>query len=100
MTVSLLSLAGIPPLAGFFGKYLVFVGAIGEGYIGLVLIAVAASLVGVYYYFQLIIAMYFRPAADPPVTIPRGQVVLMIVLTALTLVLGLLTEVLLWQCTP
>src|SRR5690606_23128476 len=72
MTVSLLSLAGIPPLAGFFGKYLVFVGAIGEGYIGLVLIAVAASLVGVYYYFQIIIAMYFRPAADPPVTIPRG----------------------------
>jgi NADH-quinone oxidoreductase subunit N len=97
MTVSLLSLAGIPPLAGFFGKYLVFVGAIGEGYIGLVLTAVAASLIGVYYYFQIIIAMYFRPAADPPIAVPQGQVVLMIVLTALTFVLGLVTEAFLWE---
>lgn len=97
MTVSLLSLAGIPPLAGFFGKYLVFVGAIGEGYIGLVLTAVAASLIGVYYYFQIIIAMYFRPAADPPIAVPQGQVVLMIVLTALTFVLGLVMEAFLWE---
>lgn len=97
MTVSLLSLAGIPPLAGFFGKYLVFVGAIGEGYVGLVLTAVAASLVGVYYYFQLIIAMYFRPATDPPVAVPRTQIVLMIVLSALTLLLGLMPEGLIWN---
>lgn len=97
MTVSLLSLAGIPPLAGFFGKYLVFFGAIGEGHIGLVLTAVAASLVGVYYYFQLIIAMYFRPAADPPAAVPRGQVVLMVALTALTLLFGIFVEALLWE---
>jgi NADH-quinone oxidoreductase subunit N len=96
MTVSLLSLAGMPPLAGFFGKYLVFSNAIGEGYIGLVLTAVTASLVGVYYYFQLIIAMYFRPAIDPPVVVPRGQIALMIAVTALTLLLGLMPDLVLW----
>ena len=97
MTVSLLSLAGIPPLAGFFGKYLVFVGAIGEGYIGLVLTAVAASLVGVYYYFQLIIAMYFRPATEAPVAIPRELVVLMIVLTVLMVALGVMPGGVMWS---
>jgi NADH-quinone oxidoreductase subunit N len=56
--VAMLSLAGIPPLAGFFAKYYIFTAALQHGYIWLVLIAVFGSLIGVYYYFRVIIAMF------------------------------------------
>jgi NADH-quinone oxidoreductase subunit N len=59
MTLSLLSMAGIPPLSGFMAKYFIFVNAVSQGYLLLVLFAIAMSLVGVYYYFKIIIAMYF-----------------------------------------
>lgn len=59
MTIALLSMAGIPPLAGFMAKYYIFANAISNGYIWLVVFAIAMSLVGVYYYFKIIIAMYF-----------------------------------------
>ncbi len=58
MTVAMLSLAGIPPLAGFFGKYLVFTLALSKGFVGLTVVAVITSLIGVYYYFKPIVAMY------------------------------------------
>ncbi len=60
MTIAVLSMAGIPPLAGFMAKYYIFANAISQGFLGLVLFAIAMSLVGVYYYFKLIIAMYFN----------------------------------------
>jgi NADH-quinone oxidoreductase subunit N len=58
MTVSVLSMAGIPPLAGFMAKYYIFANAMQEGYWGLILFAIVMSLVGVYYYFRIIIAMF------------------------------------------
>lgn len=58
MTLSVLSLAGIPPLAGFFAKYFIFFLSIQAGHIWLVIAAVIASLVGVYYYLRFIISMY------------------------------------------
>jgi NADH-quinone oxidoreductase subunit N len=61
MTIAMLSLAGIPPLAGFFGKYYIFTSAIQSGYLYLVLIAVLGSLIAVYYYFRVIIVMYREP---------------------------------------
>jgi NADH-quinone oxidoreductase subunit N len=62
MTVALLSLAGIPPLAGFFAKYLVFAAAVENGFIGFVIFAVVTSLIGVYYYFKIIRAMFADPS--------------------------------------
>lgn len=56
--VSMLSLAGIPPLAGFFGKYYVFASALQGGHRILVLFAVLASLISLYYYFKIIIASF------------------------------------------
>lgn len=56
--VSMLSLAGIPPLAGFFGKYYVFASALEGGHRILVLFAVLASLISLYYYFKIIIASF------------------------------------------
>lgn len=68
LVIAMLSLAGIPPLAGFFGKYYLFANAIENGtidhsYIYIVIIAVLGSLVGVYYYFRLIVAM-FQPSEE------------------------------------
>jgi len=58
MTIALLSMSGIPPLAGFFAKYFILINVIGKGYILIAVTAILASLIGVYYYFKIIIAMF------------------------------------------
>ncbi len=60
MTVFLLSLAGIPPLAGFMGKFYVLSAAIRAGYYWLAVIGVLNSVVAVYYYLRVVMYMYFR----------------------------------------
>ena len=62
MTVFLLSLAGIPLLAGFVGKILVFQAAISAGYIGLAVLGIITSIVAVVYYVRPVMMMYFRDA--------------------------------------
>jgi NADH-quinone oxidoreductase subunit N len=64
MTVSLLSIAGIPPMAGFLGKYFLFSEAVENGYVITTVIAILASVVAIYYYFRIILAMYAKPADD------------------------------------
>src|ERR1700735_4531415 len=64
----LFSLAGIPPLAGFFAKWYVFVAAIKAGLFTLAVVGVLASVVGAFYYLTIIKVMYFDeplPALDP-----------------------------------
>src|SRR5690606_41818191 len=53
------SLAGIPPLAGFFAKYFVFLAAIEAGLYALAVIGVVTSVVGAYYYLAIVKIMYF-----------------------------------------
>jgi NADH-quinone oxidoreductase subunit N len=60
MSVFLLSLAGIPPMVGFFGKLFIFREAVGQGLIGLVLVGVINSVISVYYYLRPLVAMYNR----------------------------------------
>jgi NADH-quinone oxidoreductase subunit N len=60
MAIFLLSLAGVPPLAGFVGKFYIFSEALQQGYSGLVIIAVLNSVVGTYYYFYVLVAMYMQ----------------------------------------
>jgi NADH-quinone oxidoreductase subunit N len=55
----LFSLAGVPPLAGFFGKFYVFVAAIKSGLFTLAVIGVLTSVVGAFYYLTIIKVMYF-----------------------------------------
>jgi len=90
LAVAMLSLTGIPPLAGFIGKYFLFAAAIEQGWLWLVIVAIAGSAVSVGYYFKPIIAMYFRE--DSGITLQAGRPfkVSIIVLTLLTLLLGLL----------
>jgi NADH-quinone oxidoreductase subunit N len=61
-TALMFSLAGIPPLAGFFAKYFVFVAAIQAHLYGLAIIGVLASVVGCYYYLRVIKVMWFDEA--------------------------------------
>ena len=60
MSVFLLSLAGVPPLAGFMGKFYVLSDAIKAGYYWLAIIGVLNSVVAVYYYLRVIMYMYFK----------------------------------------
>lgn len=60
MSLFLFSLAGIPPTAGFMGKFYIFSAAIKSGYIGLAIIGVINSVISVYYYLRITIAMYMR----------------------------------------
>ncbi len=62
LTILMFSLAGIPPLAGFFGKYFVFVAAIEAKLYALAIIGVLASVVGAYYYLRVIKLMWFDEA--------------------------------------
>jgi NADH-quinone oxidoreductase subunit N len=64
MAVFMLSLIGIPPLAGFVGKYYLFSAAIEQGLIWLVIVAVLTSVVSLYYYIGVVRQMYFRTSAD------------------------------------
>jgi NADH-quinone oxidoreductase subunit N len=93
MTIALLSLAGIPPTAGFFAKYYIFTSAFLAGDIGLVVIAIIASLIGVYYYFRIIIAMYFKDGSEPAVLVQPLLKTLLIVLAIVIIALGLFPDV-------
>lgn len=65
MTLCLFSLAGIPPFAGFFSKFFVFMAAFKAGYPLLVFIALANTVISLYYYLLIVKAMYIKPNESP-----------------------------------
>jgi len=67
MMVFMLSLAGIPPLLGFFSKFYLFKLAIEQGYVTLTVLALLTSAVAAYYYLNVVATMYFKEAADTEV---------------------------------
>ena len=68
MAVFMLSLAGIPPTAGFAGKFYLFSAAVDAGYVGLAVVGVLNSLVSVYYYLGVLVSMYMAEGTRP---VPR-----------------------------
>ena len=66
LTVCMLSLGGIPPTMGFLGKYVVFMNAVSDGLVGLAVVGVLASLVGVFYYLRVVYVLYMRPESRQP----------------------------------
>jgi len=70
MTLAMFSLAGIPPFAGFFSKFLIFTGATASGSIALyilVLIALVNTIISLYYYLLVVKAMWINPVETPVV---------------------------------
>ncbi len=63
--IFMFSLAGIPPLAGFFGKLYVFMAAVDAGLVPVAIIGVLASVVGAYYYLRIVKVMYFDDIVEP-----------------------------------
>lgn len=92
LTIALFSLAGIPPLAGFFGKYLVFSLAISHGVIVFTVVAVLTSLIGVYYYFRPVIAMTRTANDSSPLSIDLRERVLLVLLIVANLLIGIFPE--------
>lgn len=74
LTVFLLSLAGLPPFAGFIGKYYVFAAAIDAKFITLAIVAAINSIIAAYYYFRIIRLMYLVPASGPALSAPPRSI--------------------------
>ena len=70
MAVFMFGLAGMPPLAGFFGKLLVFQAAVAGGWAWLAAVAMLTSAIGAYYYLRVIVAMYFGEATAETASAP------------------------------
>lgn len=92
-TIIMLSMAGIPPMAGFFAKYMVLSSAIGAGYLGISLLAIITSLVGIYYYFKVIAAIYSAPAHELEANSKNNIVV--VICAAITVVIGVYPDLIL-----
>ncbi|MGE5449969.1 MAG: NADH-quinone oxidoreductase subunit N, partial [Methanomassiliicoccales archaeon] len=73
MTVCFLSLAGIPPMAGFVGKWYLFSGAVQSGYIWLALVGLLMSMVSVYYYLSVVLKMYSGETVFGAITLSLGE---------------------------
>jgi len=91
MLLFLLSLTGIPPTAGFVGKFYLFAAAVDAGYIWLVLIAVINSAISLFYYMRVVMVMYMREVPPHGIAMSRSPalVLALALAAAVTLVLGI-----------
>jgi NADH-quinone oxidoreductase subunit N len=93
MVVFLLSLGGIPPTAGFIGKYFLFAAAVQSGFGWLAIVAVVMSAVSMFYYLRLVVAMYLQEGSGGAETISSPSLRLVTALSlAVTLVIGFVPE--------
>ena len=90
MLVFLLSLAGVPPLAGFIGKLYIFVAAIKEGLYTLIIVGLINIVISMYYYLVIVKKMYINEPTDPsPLSISGPMQAVVYVGLAGTLILGI-----------
>ena len=86
MAILMFSMSGIPPMAGFFGKLMIFEAAVAEGFYWLAVVGVLSSVVAAYYYMRIIKVMFFDEASDPfdkEMVFTKRAIVLMSVLFVL-----------------
>lgn len=90
LTIFLLSLSGIPPTAGFLGKLYLFLGAFKAGFVGLAVAGLLISAIGLLYYLNLVVKMYFEDGQETPEPV-RADARLAAVLAAVgTIVFGVM----------
>jgi len=92
--LSLLSLGGIPPLAGFFGKFLVLQAAVSRGYVWLATLGAVNVIISLYYYLSVVKEMYFKQSGsvERKIKIGRPAKVLLILLAIVTIGIGIWQE--------
>jgi NADH-quinone oxidoreductase subunit N len=88
LTVAMLSLAGIPLTAGFIGKYVMFLNVMENYHVALVVIAILNALIGFYYYFKVIIAIWFKDGHEVQLEMPLQYKVVLVLSVIFTLFLG------------
>jgi NADH-quinone oxidoreductase subunit N len=89
LTAALLSMAGIPVFAGFFGKFMLFSQTIKSGYMVVVIAGVVNSIISIGYYFKLILAMYTKEASEEKQAIPFVYYAVGVTAILLNIILGL-----------
>lgn len=89
LSMAMIGLAGIPPFAGFLGKYYIFTEALQSEYFYTTLIAIIASMIGVYYYFKVIVAMYSQPANESEMEQSFNYNLVLVVCLVLSIVFGI-----------
>jgi NADH-quinone oxidoreductase subunit N len=95
LTIAMCSLAGIPLTAGFFGKFYIFTNAMAQNYYVLVLLAIFNAVIGIWYYFKVIIAMYMKQSLDNSPIEARGNMALVLFITTMaTIILGIFPSIL------
>nr|WP_121270399.1 NADH-quinone oxidoreductase subunit N [Pedobacter schmidteae] len=95
LTIAMLSLAGIPLTAGFIGKYLMFVNVMTAYQTYLVAFAILNALVGFYYYFRVIVAMYFKEGKETDLQMPVQYQLVFVFSALITIFLGVYPSVIL-----
>ena len=99
MLLIMLSLAGLPPMVGFFAKLAVLQAVLQAGYVWLVVVAVMFSLVGAFYYLRVVKVMYFDAPTDASLIQPESDMRLMISVNGIAvLALGVFSQPLLALC--
>lgn len=94
MTVSMLSLAGIPITGGFFAKFYILSSAIEADYYWIALIAILNAIIGIYYYFKVVIAMYFKNSINELYIKPNALYsIILILTTTIILFLGFFPDI-------
>ena len=93
MMVAMLSLAGMPPLAGFVAKVYVFAAAVEGGLVWLAIVGVLNSIVGLYYYLTVlkVVYLYRSEDEDKPISVPRPYAVALVTCIAAILLVGILS---------
>lgn len=95
MALFMFALAGIPPLAGFFGKYYVFISGIQSHLTWLAIVGVLSSVISVYFYIRVVIFMYFKNSIeDFKIEVSPYSLTAVIVTALLILVFGILPDTL------
>jgi NADH-quinone oxidoreductase subunit N len=90
MLIFLLSLAGIPPTAGFIGKYYLFAAAIETGHNALAVVAVLNAAISIYFYFRIVVSMFMRDATEKTgLTYAPGLTMTLAIATVFTLLIGI-----------
>lgn len=95
LTIAMLSLAGIPLTAGFIGKYVMFLNVMENYQTTLVVIAILNALIGFYYYFKVIIAIWFKDGEELVLHTPFAYKIVLLLCVIVTLFLGIYPELIL-----